>query len=228
VPRDVIDSMKRAGIFRASTPKCFGGDALPPAEFLRMVEAIAVAAGFNAEGGSKNFNFATRRSESELHRALKVIRGGRREKDGFFLRAESLFNVATMIESLLISLNGYGGTSLHEQSHGESFLAVATHRFRGNGLYILDEPEAALSPSRQLSFLAIVHALATQKNSQFLIATHSPILMAYPQATIYSLGAEGIAPIAYEDTEHFQVTKSFLSRRESFFAHLFGKEPTEE
>jgi predicted ATPase len=186
-----------------------------------LVEAIAVAAGFNAEGGSKGFNFATRRSESELHEALQLVRGVRREQDGFFMRAESLFNVATQIEELEIRLDGYGGKSLHNQSHGESFIALATNRFRGNGLYIMDEPEAALSPSRQLALLKLIHALVEKKRSQFIIATHSPILMAYPNATIYHLSPDGIVPIAFEETEHYRITTDFLANRERYFRYLF-------
>src|SRR5205085_2393360 len=143
-----------------------------------LIEAIAVAAGFNAEGGTKNFRFSTRSSESDLNEALVLARGVKRERDGFFLRAESLFNVATEIESLGV-LGYYGGRSLHEQSHGESFLALVGNRFGGAGLYILDEPEAALSPSRQLALLKIVDHLVQNMRSQFIIATHSPILMAY-------------------------------------------------
>jgi predicted ATPase len=187
-----------------------------------LVEAIAIAAGFNAEGGSRNFNFATRRSDSELHAALRLVRGVRRPRDDYFLRAESFFNVATEIDNLGPTLiDSYGGRSLHEQSHGESFLALADHRFRGDGLYILDEPEAALSPQRQLSFLAIMHRLVKQ-GSQLLIATHSPILMAYPGALLYQLGPDGIGPIAYEDTEHFQITRTFLANRDSYLRRLFG------
>jgi predicted ATPase len=187
-----------------------------------LIEAIAVAAGFNAEGGSKNFNFATRRSESKLHDALQIKRGVRREKDGFFLRAESLYNVATNIEDLGPDLvHSYGGRSLHEQSHGESFLALAQHRFRGEGFYVLDEPEAALSPSRQLALLQVIHDLVQKRRSQFLIATHSPILMAYPEATIYHLSEKGLAPIPYEQTEHFQITRDFLNHRETYLHHLF-------
>jgi predicted ATPase len=191
-----------------------------------LVEAIAVAAGFNAEGGSRNFAFSTRRSESELHQFLRPVRGARRPRDGFFLRAESYFNVASEIERLEQEgaglLDAYGGVSPHEQSHGESFLSLATHRFRGNGLYILDEPEAALSPQRQLSLLSIMHDLVERTGSQLLIATHSPLLMAYPGATIYHLGPVGIASIGYEDTEHFRITRDFLNGRDRFFRHLFA------
>lgn len=187
-----------------------------------LVEAIAVAAGFNAEGGSRNFTFATRRSESELHRHLTLVRGSRRPTDGFFLRAESLFNVATEIENLGVRLDDYGGKSLHEQSHGESFLALAVHRFRGHGLYILDEPEAALSPSRQLAMLRLIHDLVAHKSAQLVIATHSPILMAYPHATIYLLDGQGIRSVDYEETEHYQVTRDFMTTREQFLRHLLS------
>ena len=181
-----------------------------------LLEAIAVSLGFNAEGGTKNFSFGTRRSHSELHEYLRVAKGVRRPRDGFFLRAESFFNVATEIERLDDEpggppiINSYGGRSLHEQSHGESFLALMTERFGGQGLYILDEPEAALSPQRQLAVLSRIHDLILD-NSQFIIATHSPILMAYPDACIYQCGNGGVSQVAYEDTEHFQVTRDFLS-----------------
>ncbi|MCE9576802.1 MAG: AAA family ATPase [Deltaproteobacteria bacterium] len=184
-----------------------------------LIEAIAQAAGFNAEGGSKNFSFATRPESSALKDALRLVRGMRRERDGFFLRAESFYNAATYVDET--GASGYGDRSLHAQSHGESFLALANHRFRGDGLYLLDEPEAALSPSRQLSLLKIIDQLVRQRGSQFVIATHSPILMAYPRATIYALGVDGAAPIAYEDTEHFQLTRDFLASPARFFRHLF-------
>ena len=193
-----------------------------------LIEAIAVAVGFNPEGGSKNFNFATRSSESQLHDAIRVGRGVlRRPRDGFFLRAESYFNVATQIEELGVPLHYYGGVSPHEQSHGESFMALAQHRFGPDGLYILDEPEAALSPSRQLSLLALLHEHVTRLGSQFLIATHSPILMGYPDATLYQLSAAGIAEVAYEDTEHFQITSTFLANRERYFRILFQHDDSE-
>ena len=174
-----------------------------------LVEALAVAWGFNAEGGTRNHSISTRPSHSELHRHLRLVRSVRRAKFGFFLRAESLFNVATQIDELGY-MKSYGDKSLHEQSHGESFMALLDHKFRGNGLYILDEPEAALSPSRQLSMLVRMHDLIAEK-SQFIIATHSPILMAYPDAWIYQIGPKGLDRVAYEDTEHFQVTRDFLN-----------------
>lgn len=184
-----------------------------------ILEALAVASGFNAEGGSKNFNFATRASESELHRCLRIARG-RRPKTGFFLRAETFYNVATEIERLDVG-DAYGDRSLHEQSHGESFLALVNNRFSGNGLYLLDEPEAALSPSRQLSLLVSMHALV-EDGSQFIVATHAPIVLAYPGATIYQCDQTGIRSVAYDDTEHVRLTRDFLGDRKRFLARLFA------
>lgn len=195
-----------------------------------LLEAIAVAAGFNAEGGSRNFRFATRSSESELHSCIRLVRGVHRPRDGFFLRAESYFNVATEIERLDAEpgpappiLPSFGGRSLHEQSHGESFFALLQTRFRGDGFYVLDEPEAALSPGRQLAFLARLHQLV-RLGSQFIIATHSPILMAYPEARLLELSPSGIREVSYEDTEHFKVTRTFLLRREPMLRELFAED----
>lgn len=185
-----------------------------------LIEALAVAWGFNAEGGSQNFNFGTRTSHSELHRFVRPVRSTKRAKDGFFLRAESHFNVATQIDDLG-AVASYGGVSLHEQSHGESFFALLDHRFRGAGLYILDEPEAALSPNRQLSFLARMHELIGRK-SQFIIATHSPIILGYPDAWIYQTTAAGLARIDYEDTDHFRVTRNFLNHRQTSLDKLLS------
>lgn len=195
-----------------------------------LLEALAISLGFNAEGGSRNFNFGTRRSHSELHRYLRVAKGVERPRDGFFLRAESFFNVATEIENLDAEpapgppvIDSYGGQSLHEQSHGESFLALLTHRFGGKGIYVLDEPEAALSPQRQLAVLARIHDLI-EDASQFVIATHSPILMAYPDAWIYECSREGLRRIAYEETEHYRVTRSFLANPKRMLDVLFARQ----
>jgi predicted ATPase len=196
-----------------------------------LLEAIAVAWGFNAEGGSKNFNFRTYHSVvSDLHNALRLTRGIRRAKDGYFLRAESYFNVASQIDRLDDEpgpggkiIGAYGGKSLHNQSHGESFFALLLHRMRGEGLYILDEPEAALSPSRQMAMLARMHDLI-QDNSQFIIATHSPIIMAYPDAQIWQITTAGIEKIEYEETEHFKVTRSFLNRPNAMLKTLLSGE----
>jgi predicted ATPase len=181
-----------------------------------LLEAVAVALGYNAEGGSRNFNFGTRLSHSPLHEYVRISRGYKRPRDGYFLRAESFFNVATEIERLDREpafgpplIDSYGGRSLHEQSHGESFMALLMERFRGQGLYVLDEPEAALSPGRQLKALQRIHELV-QAGSQFIIATHSPILMAYPDARIYACLPDGLRRTDYTDTEHYQVTREFL------------------
>ena len=188
-----------------------------------------MAWGFNPEGGTKNFNFGTRASHSGLHAFVRPVRSTKRARDGFFLRAESYFNVGTQIEMLDKAPGGppiigsYGGVSLHEQSHGESFFALLDNRFGGQGLYILDEPEAALSPNRQLSFLARMHELIG-RNSQFIIATHSPIILGYPDAWIYQTTPNGLERVEYEDTDHFQVTRSFLNRREVFLETLLSEE----
>ncbi len=174
-----------------------------------LLEAIAVAWGFNAEGGTKNFNFATRDSHSDLWEYLRLSRGVRMARDGFFLRAESFYNVATNIDDVDVA-HSYGGVSLHHQSHGESFMALVMNRFSGNGLYILDEPEAALSPTRQMALLSRIHELIG-KGSQFIIATHSPIIMAYPDATIYRIDGGTMETISYADTEHYQITREFLN-----------------
>lgn len=187
-----------------------------------LLEAIAIAWGFNAEGGSRNARFATRASHSDLHGCLRLARGVRKATDGFFLRAESFYNVASYMEG--IGVSGYGEAPLHEQSHGESFWSLFMNRFRGNGLYLLDEPEAALSPSRQMAFLVRLHDLA-QEGSQFIIATHSPIIMAYPNALIYQLSEGKMQPIPYEETEHFSLTKRFLNDPRRYMASLLRKEP---
>ena len=181
-----------------------------------LLEAIAVSFGFNPEGGTKNFTFSTRASHSDLHKFLRLGKGFRRPADGFFLRAESFFNLGTEIEALDREpsfgppiIDAYGGRSLHEQSHGESFMALLLKRFRGNGFYVLDEPEAALSPQRQLAVLARIHALANA-GSQFIIATHSPILMMYPDAFLYSCTESGLQLSSAQETALYQVMRDFF------------------
>jgi len=187
-----------------------------------LLEGIAAAWGFNPEGGTKNFRFATRSSHSDLHEYLLLTKSFRRPKDGFFLRAESFFNVASQIDDLGV-VDSYGGRSLHEQSHGESFFALMTHRFGGQGFYVLDEPEAALSPARQLAMLSRLHELV-QDRSQFIIATHSPLLMSYPDAWIYQINDDGIERVAYRDTEHYELTRSFLNSPESYLRGLLDSD----
>src|SRR5206468_4744561 len=186
-----------------------------------LVEAIAVAAGFNAEGGSRNVTVSTRASHSALHKHLRLVRGTRRPRTGYFLRAESFFNVATPIEEIGgPAVASHGGRSLHAQSHGESFIALVTNRFGPNGLYVLDEPEAALSLRGNLALMRRMHDLVAQ-GSQFIISTHSPVLLGFPGAKIYVLSDEGITETPYEETEVFGLTKSFLSDRGQFLRHLF-------
>lgn len=187
-----------------------------------LLESIAVASGLNTEGGSRNFNFTTRDSLSPLHEAVRLVKGISQPKDSFFLRSESFFNVATEIERIDPSLlDQYGGRSLHEQSHGKSFMTLFQNRFRGKGLYILDEPEAALSPTRQMGFLAVMHDLI-RRGSQFIIATHSPIIMAYPQSWIYVLQQDGIQRAEYEETEHYKITRYFLNNTRKMLTDLLG------
>ena len=194
-----------------------------------LLEAIAVAYGFNAEGGSKNFTFSTNATHSELYKHLSLAKRGF-ARDGFFLRAESLYNVATNIDVMDKEpsfdppvIESYGGVSLHNQSHGESFLSIVQNRFFGNGLYILDEPEAALSPMRLLTLIAEINELV-KKDSQFIIATHSPILMAFPNAEILEFSKDGIAKTDYKNTEHYKITKSFLENPEKMLHYLLDDE----
>ena len=195
-----------------------------------LLEAIAVAYGFNAEGGSKNFTFSTNATHSELHEHISIAKKAY-PRDGFFLRAESLYNMATNIDQMdseeygfiapPMVIDGYGGISLHDQSHGESFLSIVHNRFSGNGLYILDEPEAALSPMKLLTLMAEINELV-KKNSQFIIATHSPILMAFPGAQILEFSSSGIKITDYKDTEHFKITKMFLENPEKMLHYLLS------
>ncbi len=185
-----------------------------------LLEAMAVAEGFNAEGGSRHAMFKTRDTHSDdLARKLQLARPGRKlaRSDSFFLRAESFYNLSSYVDDL--GGGSYGPIPLHQQSHGEAFLTILAERLGGNGLYLFDEPEAALSPQRQLTFLVGLHELV-QAGSQLIIATHSPIIMAYPNATIYHFTQVGIEPIAYEDTEHYKVTRAFLTRTEMMLGEL--------
>lgn len=193
-----------------------------------LLEAIAVACGFNAEGGTKNFRFSTNATHSALHRYLTLSRRAY-PRDGFFLRAESLYNVATNIDEMDAQpsfgapiIDSYGGVSLHEQSHGESFLAIVRNRFGGSGLYILDEPEAALSPMRVLTLIAEIDRLV-KADSQLLIATHSPMLMAFPGAQVLELSQDGIRPVGFRDTEHFRTMRDFLNDPERVLYYLLEK-----
>lgn len=184
-----------------------------------LIEAIAVAMGFNGEGGSRDFFFSTQDTHSELCDYLTIGKSVW-PKDGFFLRAESFYNTASYLEQNS-TMARYGGVSLHEQSHGESFLALAMNRFEGNGLYILDEPESALSPQRLMSLLVVINELV-KNNSQFIIATHSPILMAYPDADILEFSEQGIRKVGYRETEHYKITKQFIDMPERMVKYLLS------
>ena len=190
-----------------------------------LLEAIAVAYGFNPEGGTKNFNFSTKDSHSNLHEYINLVKGIRKPVNGFFLRAETTYNLASNIDELDKEglgrriIDSYGGVSLHEQSHGESFFSIFLNKFGERGIYILDEPEAALSPSRQMAMLTRIKELV-DLNCQFIIATHSPILMAYPDAVIYEIKDDRINEVEYEETEHYQITHSFLNNKEKFLEIL--------
>lgn len=174
-----------------------------------ILEALAMALGYNAEGGSKFARFETADASDDLYAHLRLIRSPPVPRDGYFLRAESFFNVVTHRQQIGYA-HDYDGRALHGNSHGEAFLSVLLHRLSGDGLYLLDEPEAALSPARQMVVLRAFHHLV-QRHSQLIIATHSPILLAYPNARIYHFDASGIHPIAYEDSEPYRITRDFLN-----------------
>ena len=189
-----------------------------------LLEAIAENCGFNVSGGNRNHNYQYHKTESNLGTILKFS-WFPKVTDGFLMRAESFFNFATYIDDLASEepdlYNAYGGKSLHGQSHGEAFLALFKNRFK-KGIYLLDEPEAALSPKRQLSFLVLIHELEKSGNAQFIIATHSPIILSYPEADILSFDQNHIKKVHYEETEHYQITKDFLMNPDLFHKHLFS------
>jgi predicted ATPase len=191
-----------------------------------LLEAIAECCGFNPEGGNRDHHRAVFADRSLLAQALRLS-WRPKVTEGFFMRAESFYNFATYIEGVS-DMGAYGGKSLHKQSHGESFISLFAHRFE-QGIYLLDEPEAALSPQRQLTFLKIIHDLSTTRHAQFLIATHSPIILSYPGAVLFSLDEDAIGEIHCRDTKHFMITRDFLNAPERFFKHLFNPvEDTDE
>ncbi len=189
-----------------------------------LIEAMAVCLGLNPEGGSSNLNYRTLDTHSDLFNDLKIVRGPYRNRDGFFLRAESFYNVAgelDRISSPTELARNYGGP-LHERSHGESFLGVIMNRLSGRGLYIFDEPESALSIPSQFKFLVKIRQLE-KLGSQFVIATHSPILLAYPDAEIYTVTENGMELTEYEETDQYRLTKYFISNHEDFLKELFDE-----
>lgn len=189
-----------------------------------LLEAIADKCGFNTAGGGRNNSYEVYETNSDLSQFIRLS-WMPKVTNGFFLRAESFYHFATHIDE--VDENGfkdYGGKSLLQQSHGESFLSLFLNRFNGEAIYLLDEPEAALSPARQLTLLKIIHDLESQGGSQFIIATHSPILLGYPEADIYSFDNGEISKISYEDTDHYNITKYFLENRKRFLHELFKEE----
>lgn len=223
----VISHLRKMGEIQLSKPVTFfvGENGVGKST---LIEGIAVAMGFNPEGGSLNFNFSTRESHSNLHEYLRISRGAKKKTDGFFLRAESFYNVASNIDELDSEaglgspiISSYGGISLHEQSHGESFMSLVENRFSGNGLYILDEPESALSPMRLMTLMCHLKELV-DKNSQFIISTHSPILLTFPEADVIEIRKDRIARVDYKDTDHFFITKRFMDAPEKMIQDLFG------
>lgn len=188
-----------------------------------VLEAVAAACGLNPEGGSRNHHFATRETHSPLYKHLRVARIAATPPDSYFLRAESFYNVASYLDDIGGAWTHTARGSLHAQSHGESFMSLFQLRLRGQGLYFMDEPEAALSPSRQLQFLAVLHDYCRQ-GSQFLIATHSPIIAAYPDAWIYSFTDSGLVRSEYAETEHYRVSRAFLLNPKTSLKNLFGEE----
>ena len=184
------------------------------------MEAIAIACGFNPEGGTKNYSFSTRDTHSQLCDAIRISRGFNRPGWGYFLRAESFYNVATQEEEYADI--AHPSQRYHEKSHGESFLALAQSQLRPNGLYLLDEPEAALSPQRQLTLLMEIYSCARQ-GSQFIIVTHSPILLGIPGAEILSFDNGMIHTCTYEETGSYQVTELFINNREQLLKRLLSE-----
>lgn len=195
-----------------------------------ILEAIALKAGFGPEGGSKNIHFKT--SQENTYEGTKllaqrlVLSWRKKPEDGYFFRAESFFNIANYLDAMAQhdakAYVSYGGKSLHTQSHGESFLSFFKNRMGNGGFFILDEPEAAFSPQRQLALMIIINDMCKNSDAQFIIATHSPILLAYPNATIYSCDSTALLPIQYVDTDHYKITKQFLDNPERYMHHMFN------
>ncbi len=199
-----------------------------------ILEAIAARSGFGREGGSKSIQFETADetygNQIDAFSSTMTLSWRKKPKDGYFFRAESFFNVGNYLDELskhpLVgqsAYNSYGGKSLHEQSHGESFLSFFQNRLGTGGFYILDEPEAALSPQRQLALLKIINDLCQSPETQFIIATHSPILLSYPNARIYTCDGHALEAIEYKDTSCYEITKGFLDHTDQYLKHLFAE-----
>ncbi|MDN4095618.1 MULTISPECIES: AAA family ATPase [Brevibacillus] len=183
-----------------------------------ILEAIAYQCGFNTAGGSKNNYYEVDASHSVLGEHIRLS-WMPKISNGFFLRAETFYHFASHLDTIPESLRFYGGRSLHKQSHGEAFLSLFKHRFGKKAIYLLDEPEAALSPARQLALLRIIKDL--ENEAQFIIATHSPILLGYPNAQILNFDVQPVSEVRYEETMHYIITRQFLENRKKMLRELF-------
>jgi predicted ATPase len=190
-----------------------------------LLEAIAWSTGFGLHGGNRDHQFVDGAEGHALGRALSLS-WRQRTTDGFFLRAETFHQFSTQLEESGTTFQRYGGRSFHERSHGEAFLALFEHRFE-DGLFLLDEPEAALSPQRQLAFLRIMHDLASRRIAQFIVATHSPMLLCLPNSRVLSFEEGRIVETPYEETEHFQLTRGFLNNPGSYLRYLLADDDAE-
>lgn len=191
-----------------------------------LLEAIAIECWFNPEWGSQNFHFSTHESHSELSKYIRIAKWVKKPRDWYFLRAESFYNVASNIDKLDSDpsfwppiKDSYWWISLHQQSHGESFFSLFQNRLFWNGIYIFDEPESALSPQRQLAFLVQLDNLI-KENSQCIIATHSPIILSYPQSKIFELSDTWCREVSYEESSHYQLYKTFMDSPQSMIHKL--------
>ena len=210
----IVSNLNKPIMFNKSVTFITGENGSGKSTFL---EAIAISLGFNPEGGSKNFTFESRSSHSLLYKHLRLSKSSKRLKTGYFFRAESFYNLASEIDSLdSIEAGGgkiidaYGGKSLHEQSHGESFMALFKNRFFSQGLYLLDEPESALSGTSEMAMLSLINELS-KNGAQFIISTHSPILLSYPNSTIFEARENGLEEVPYECTDSYIINKQFLN-----------------
>lgn len=192
-----------------------------------LLEAIALYCGYGLEGGSRNISYITTNNHQPTNRLADALKLSWSKKllNGYFLRAESFFNIASYLDELqqedMSTLRSYGGESFHQQSHGEAFLTLFQHKFSHKGFYLLDEPEAALSPQRQLSFLVALHeTLKKNKDIQFIIASHSPIILAYPESQIFSFNDGKIEEVEYRETEPYLIMSGFIANPNSFLQHL--------
>ncbi|WP_316975815.1 AAA family ATPase [Shumkonia mesophila] len=191
-----------------------------------LLEAIAALCDFPAGGGSQD-HWRIENEDPSANRLIQALRPEwlPRVRSGFYLRAESFFNLAAYIDDVGDIDGLYGGRKMHAQSHGESVLALLAHRLRsmGRGIILMDEPEAALSPSSQMAFLGLLREWDRLGTVQVIVATHSPIIMCYPDATLFWFDGQGIAETTAEQTEHYRITKAFLSNPPRYLAEIFDE-----